>query len=130
MDNLPCPSWEQERCKPAVQPSPAGDWWLHCLLCELRGIGGFPCCSTWRHGRGECFVFVSTQLPSHSFSILELICVKSPFPGVICSACGHCSSRFWSHLCRRDQKLFTNHLLWAWISLYMLRIGTCIKTLC
>lgn len=126
MDDLPWPSWEHGRC------DPAGHWWLQCHLCELRGTGG---CSwhTWSCGRGECFVFVSTPLPSHSFSILELICVRSPLPGVICSACGHCSSpptRFWSPLCRRDQKLFTNHLLWAWISLYMLRIEMCIKTLC
>lgn len=39
MDNLPWPSWECGRC------DPAGDWWLQCHLCELRGTGGF----SWQH---------------------------------------------------------------------------------
>lgn len=67
-----------------------------CVRSEARQVSH----AAAQGGMGEvnALCLCPLDLPNIFFSILELISVGSPFPGVICSASGRCSSlptRFW-----------------------------------
>lgn len=114
--------------QPSAHQSGTADSAATCAPACTRAVGSgeTSCWSTRARRSGECFVFVASRLPHHSFfsltgsSLCWILFFFQSDPGRVSV------HSFAEPSCRRDQKLFTNDLLYSGPRL----VSACLKFPC